>query len=89
MKSRVWEHPFIHTNTKNKHKQEFVLTHKSLYTHTHTNISSKYEVSGPGASFHTAINYEFQAGWRGPLDNCGIKSVPLKRDINPDKAQEI
>ena len=57
--------------------------------YTHRNISSKYEVSGPGASFHTAINYEFQAGWLGPLDNGGIKSVPLKRDINPDKAQEI
>ena len=91
MKSRIWEPPFIHTNTKNKHKQKFVLvsTKVCVHTHAHRNISSKYEVSGPGASFHTAINYEFQAGWPGPLDNGGIKSVPLKRDINPDKAQEI
>ena len=64
-------------------------TSAQKFVYTHSNISPKYEVSGPGASFHTAINYEFQAGWLGPLDNGGIKSVPLKRDINPDKAQEI
>ena len=35
MKSRIWEPPFIHTNTKNKHKQEFVLASTKVCVHTH------------------------------------------------------
>ena len=48
----------------------------------------KHNVWFPGAPFHTAINCEFRAGYLGPVDNGWIKS-PLKRDMNPDKAEEI
>ena len=34
MKSRIWEPSFIHTNTKNKHKQEFVLVSTKVCVHT-------------------------------------------------------
>ena len=54
-----------------------------------TQISHQIWCLGPGGSFHRAINCEFRVGYLGPLDNGGIKSLPLKRDMNPDKAEEI